>query len=326
MKPETQIEEEIRGRLYQKWAIHGMPVSISINEIEEICEALGVDSNYANVAVDNLRDSGFIERSDSRSFKPTFHLIEAVDPKSSDYLANNKIRLNILKFAHESYLKNTDIFLDTDVLGVQFPAISKEILYREVQYLGNRGHLRTDFYTGGHYILRMSPQGKSLLSSQENIEIEYPSNTVHIELNSYDSQLIFKDQLMQFYDLTVVKKKWESVWEEFKAGQDYLDKRDWPGAVGEMYKATESAMRYKLVEKGIAHSKTDTLKGFSDSLVRAGVIPENYKSLFDFIAAIRNPKSHGKGDQADSLPLGEREAHLMRNFTVSLILYLAEIP
>lgn len=324
MQNQEILKNEIRKSFYSKWKKHGFPTSISISTLNELAQQHGLENKDVLIVLDELVDTFEVARLDTMSFtgKPNGVLVFEELNSEQRYEAN-KLRRKLFKFLKSKYVQDPTSIVDENDIQQEFPELRPEEVFREIQFLKETYKLEACLTSGYTFAIILSKISWGNFRTETDFNNKFPTNNdesgdyakvTHDILNGLHTNL---HQLL-------INLKWENARIELIEGDERLAKKDYVGAVKDYYSALESAIKYRLTSANIAFSTGSSLKDLTSALEKNGLIPRNYKNIFDFVNSIRSPRSHGLGTGTDIVQVHEKEAVLMKNHVASTIVYLAQ--
>lgn len=319
------LKNEIRKTFYDEWKSHGFPCSVFIGKLNELAQNHKLGNKEVLIILDELIDTYEVARLDNMSFtgKPNGILVYE-DLNNELKFEANLLRRKIMKFLKSKYEQDPTLIIDEQDVQSKFPDYTTVELFREIQFLKETYKIDASFTSGYTYAIILSKISWGHLKTEQDFIDTFPINNDESGKYVKVTHDILRD-LHTNLDQILNTLKWDSVKSEFNEGNTRLSKKDYAGAVKDYYSALESAIKYKLTSSNVQFGSGASLKDLTSALEKSGLIPRNYKHVFDFVNSIRSPRSHGLGTSTEVVTIHEKEALLMKNHVSSLIVYLAQI-
>lgn len=318
------LKNEIRKAFYTEWKSHGFPTSVFIGKLNELAYGHGLGDKEVLIILDELTDIYEVGRLDNMSYKgrPNGVLVYEDLHEELKFESNN-LRRAILKFLKSKYEQDPISVVDEQDVQSEFVEYTPIELFREIQFLKETYKLDVSFTSGYTYAIILSKISWSHLKTEQDFITAFPVN--NDESGNYLK--VTHDILHDLHtnlDQIINALNWDSVKAELTEGNSRLSKKDYVGAVKDYYSALESAIKYRLTTASIPFGSGASLRDLTSALEKNGLIPRNYKNVFDFVNSIRSPRSHGLGTNAEVVSIHEKEALLMKHHVSALIVYLAQ--
>jgi hypothetical protein len=200
------VQEKILHLLYEKW----IKDFAHYTEIEDVSlEGISKEAILANARY--LADKGLIEKSRVARLmtKITIRGIEQVE--SERISLDLQKRLKILQILKEHFEKDPSRLLSREKL-VNLTGFAKDEIMRNVWYLGEKGLVRVDWATGGHFSARITSVGIDALKRPSLLEHEQK-----VMSHAYSIFYVLENRLRMFLERKLREAYGGGMWEKVPA-------------------------------------------------------------------------------------------------------------